>query len=206
MFMRQDFLRISGKTTLTEVANRMVQERAERALIVDHADRPQGMVARFELARTFPTNVNPFAIDSDYVSSRLVSEIMNRNLVTVTRDTPLEDAAELLHTQKCGALIVTHNGLLAGVLDELDILRAFVELFTSEKATLRITVEINDPQLDLLELVFNLAKTWNLRVTGCQVLTHADKRIGVLRISGQEQRGFTDELWRSGLKLINVRR
>ena len=64
-----------------------------------------------------------------------VSEIMHRDVVTVTPDTLVTRAAALMLTHKIGGLPVIgdHNRVL-GIITESDIFRAFVEMLPDEKA------------------------------------------------------------------------
>ena len=58
----------------------------------------------------YPPEVNPFAIlsrEADRVYAR-ASDIMSRKLQTVTPETPIEDAARIMQSNKISALLVVH--------------------------------------------------------------------------------------------------
>jgi acetoin utilization protein AcuB len=57
-----------------------------------------------------------------------VSRIMIQNPVTVTEETSLEDAARTLHNMKFGALPVTRDGRLVGIVTDSDLLRCLIDL------------------------------------------------------------------------------
>ena len=64
-----------------------------------------------------------------------VSEIMHRDVVTVTADTPITRAAMLMINHKIGGLpVVGEHNRVIGIVTETDIFRAFVETLPEEKA------------------------------------------------------------------------
>ena len=69
-------------------------------------------------------------------SSAEVGDVMHRNVVTVTPDTRIEQAATLMLNHKIGGLpVVDGDNKVVGIITETDIFSAFVEkLSTSEIA------------------------------------------------------------------------
>lgn len=61
----------------------------------------------------------------DLLKTVTVGEIMTRAVVTTRPETPLRDAAWLMHEQKVGALPVVTRGRLVGILTETDVLKTF---------------------------------------------------------------------------------
>ena len=56
-----------------------------------------------------------------------VKKIMATNLITVTSETPLLEAAQTMLKKKIGCLTVVDNGRLTGIITESDFLRLFVQ-------------------------------------------------------------------------------
>ncbi len=66
---------------------------------------------------------------SDYIMERiLVGGIMSHELVTVSPEAPVEEAARLILEHKIGGLPVVQGEELVGIITETDILRAFIDL------------------------------------------------------------------------------
>ena len=57
-----------------------------------------------------------------------VSRAMTRNVITVTPETHIQDAAKLLLTHRIGGLPVLKQGELHGIITETDLLNALVEV------------------------------------------------------------------------------
>ena len=100
-----------------------------RRLPIVVADTLVGILAQGDLNRAQPSALS----DSQEEFARVmegtpVSRIMIQNPVSVTEDTSLADAAQTLHTMKFGALPVTRDGRLVGIVTDSDLLRCLIEL------------------------------------------------------------------------------
>lgn len=62
-----------------------------------------------------------------------VQEVMTPKVLTVTPDTPLVEAARLLHDHKIGGLPVVDGRAVVGIITEMDLLEAFIELLATDK-------------------------------------------------------------------------
>jgi len=63
----------------------------------------------------------------------MVQEVMTPKVLTVTPDTPLVEAARLLHDHKIGGLPVVDGRAVVGIITEMDLLEAFIEFLTAYK-------------------------------------------------------------------------
>ncbi len=73
-----------------------------------------------------------------YLLAKLqVKEIMTKDVITTTPDTPVEEAARLMVTHKIGGLPVVngHNDVV-GVITETNIFETFVEMCASGESAL----------------------------------------------------------------------
>jgi acetoin utilization protein AcuB len=62
-----------------------------------------------------------------------VEEVMTPHPLTVTPETPLLEAARLLHDRRIGGLPVVEGGAVVGIITETDLLGAFIEMFEPNK-------------------------------------------------------------------------
>jgi acetoin utilization protein AcuB len=61
----------------------------------------------------------------DALKTVTVADVMTRAVLTVQPETPLRDAARLMHERKVGALPVVSGGRITGILSETDVLKTF---------------------------------------------------------------------------------
>jgi acetoin utilization protein AcuB len=100
-----------------------------RRLPIVVADMLVGILAQGDLNRAQPSALT----DSQEQYARVmeetpVSRLMIQNPVTVSEETSLADAAQTLHTMKFGALPVTRDGRLVGILTDSDLTRCLIDL------------------------------------------------------------------------------
>lgn len=82
-----------------------------------------------------------------YLDRTEVNAVMTRGVVTVTPQTTLEEAAEILLKRKIGALAVVEDGELVGIITTSDILKGFLEVMgASAEGSVRIDL-LNRPLL-----------------------------------------------------------
>lgn len=118
---------ISPNTSLSEAHRLMKQKRVRRLPVVEN-DRLVGIVALSDVLEAEPSGATTLSIyEINYLLAELkVDKIMKRNVITVTPDTPIREAAELMLTHKIGGLPVVQDGKLVGIITESDIFRMIV--------------------------------------------------------------------------------
>jgi CBS domain-containing protein len=80
-------------------------------------------------------------------SSVEISEVMQRDVVTVAPDTPVTDAARLMIRHTIGGLpVVDGKGHVVGVITETDIFKAFVALHSDSVAPTKDPVRASRPK------------------------------------------------------------
>ena len=101
-----------------------------------------GIVSKYDIARGFPSNLNPFSLEvfEDSVS-RPVSSVMTKKLLTITPDCPIEDAARTIRSNRIGALPVLRDNKLIGIITESDVFEAFINMTAAKSGGVRIVVE-----------------------------------------------------------------
>jgi acetoin utilization protein AcuB len=84
------------------------------------------------LAMQSPFVLHERSDDDTLLRNVVAGDCMTASPLTVEADAPAVTAADLMRTYKFGALPVMHNGGMVGIVTISDILRSYVELFSSE--------------------------------------------------------------------------
>jgi len=138
---------ITPDASLQAALNLMHEHRFRRLPVVDKRGRLVGIVSERDLLYASPppgTLLRGLALNH-VLTERRVDEIMTRNVLTVTPETFVEDAARLMVDNKVGGLpVVDGDNHIAGVITETDVFRAFIELYRAGHAGLYLTVEAPD--------------------------------------------------------------
>jgi acetoin utilization protein AcuB len=118
-----------------------------------------GLVTEDDLLKAEPstaTSLSVWEIHSllDKITTR---DVMVREVITTTEDTPIEEAAHLMLEHKIGCLPVLRDDKLVGIITESDIFRTFMELFSARQKGLRITLEVPDREGELAKVAQAIA-------------------------------------------------
>lgn len=122
----------------------LMRERKVRRLpVLDASGQMVGIVSDKDLLHAAPSPATSLSVyELHYLLSKLtIKQVMSRPVITVTPDTPLEEAARIMADNKIGGLPVVEGGKLVGIITETDIFKILLELLGARAAGLRITVE-----------------------------------------------------------------
>jgi acetoin utilization protein AcuB len=81
----------------------------------------------------------------NYLLSKItVERVMAKNVITVTEDTPLEEAARIMADEQIGALPVMKGEKLVGIITETNLFRIFLELLGARSEGVRVSFLVKD--------------------------------------------------------------
>ncbi len=120
----------------------MRREKVRRFPVVDKKGKLVGIVARSDLLYASPSPVTSLNVwEVTYLLSQVkVEEVMTKEVITVTEDCPIEEAARTMADNKIGGLPVMRDDMVVGIITESDLFRSFLELFGGRQKGTRLTV------------------------------------------------------------------
>jgi len=83
---------------------------------------------------------------------------MSADVITVSPDVPLEEAARIMADNKIGGLPVVEDDQLVGIITETDIFKVFLEMLGARDKGLRITVEIPEQKGEMARVTTAIAR------------------------------------------------
>jgi acetoin utilization protein AcuB len=210
MWMTRDPVTILPTMQVADAAALMARKQIRRLLVVEPREHGQfllGIIAARDVLRVYPPEINPFAVEVPVLRQSLteVGDIMHHELITTTPETPIEDAASLMRSEKIGSLPVLRKGLLAGIITESDMFRAFVSLFSPVENSVRITFDARAGE-DVMEVLLEMSRRANVRVASLIWTTVDNQPICVVRIVGGGVEKMLEDLWETGHIVLNVMR
>ncbi|MEW6298978.1 MAG: CBS domain-containing protein [Thermodesulfobacteriota bacterium] len=126
-WMTKSVITVKPQDTLRQARERMAKYRVNQLPVVVN-DRLVGIVTDRDVRDAYPSSLRLFRgkdVD-EFGDSHIVEEVMTYNVVTVSPQTPLRDAALQLRRQRFGALPVVENGKLVGIITRSDLLDAML--------------------------------------------------------------------------------
>jgi acetoin utilization protein AcuB len=126
--MTRNPVAVGPTTNLRQVLIRMKEDDCRQLPVIGEDKRVIGIVTDRDvrLAMNSPLVLHERWQDEALLDAVTVEGCMTANPLTVTKDTPLYQAAQLLCDHKFGALPVTKDGQLVGIVSVTDILRRFI--------------------------------------------------------------------------------
>jgi acetoin utilization protein AcuB len=136
--MRSPVVTIEPGATIRQAVASMTRNKLRHLPVVE-AGRLVGIVTDRDLRQAVfaPIVQERPGVGDDAVDVIPVREVMTWAVVTVRPTTDLRDAARLMHEQKIGALPVTDDERLVGILTESDVLVVLEELLRANVSTVR---------------------------------------------------------------------
>lgn len=131
-----------------DALKRMHQEHIRRLPVLDSRGRLVGIVTESDLQNASPSEATTLSIwEINYLLSKItVERVMTKNIITVTEETTLEEAARIMADNKIGALPVVNGDDLVGIITETDLFKIFLEFMGARYPGVRVSVvTLNQP-------------------------------------------------------------
>lgn len=199
---------ITADTPVEEALKRMREVHVRRFPVVNKAGKLVGIVAEKDLLYASPSPATSLSIhELHYLLSKLtVSEVMKPDVVTVTEDTPVEDAARIMADQKIGSLPVVRDGRLVGIITETDLFKLFLELLGARKKGVRLTMLLPDVKGTLAKVTELIAqKGGDIIALGTFLGEDPSNFLAAIKIADVPKDTLVEALQPLALKMIDAR-
>ena len=151
---------ISADAPMEEALKQMREKGFRHLPVVGKSGKLVGIVSETDLLYASPTSAASLSIyEMQYLLSRLtVGQVMTKDVITVTEDTPVEDAASIMTDHKIGGLPVLRDGEIIGIITETDLFKLFLELLGARKKGVRLTLLVPDVKGTLSKITTAIAQ------------------------------------------------
>jgi acetoin utilization protein AcuB len=150
---------VTCATPITEALRTMREGHVRRLPVLDEQGKMVGIISEKDLIYAAPslgTSMSIYEVHY-YLSRLLVNELMTKDVITVTPDTPLEEAARVMADNKIGGLPVMDGTNLVGIVTETDIFKVFLELLGARQPGLRVTLRIPERKGEIARITTAIA-------------------------------------------------
>ncbi len=136
---------ISADSSIPDAQELMSRCQVKR-LPVMQDDKLVGVVSKEDIAGASPSKATSLSAgEITYLLSNIkISSIMSKNVIAISSDSLLEEAATMMRNNDIGFLPVVENGKLIGVITKNDIFDAFITLLGFRDPGTRLTIEVQD--------------------------------------------------------------
>jgi acetoin utilization protein AcuB len=125
---------------------------------------------------------------------------MRKNPITVTPDTPFEDALRMGQEKKIGSFPVVEDGKLVGITTESDIVRFLIHALGIHEEGSRITIVGSKEEWGWLDKVISIADRHKVIILSMIVVPHpkGGEWMIALRLNTKDPKAIIQELKKEG--------
>jgi acetoin utilization protein AcuB len=202
--MTKNPITVDSETLVLDAQKIMKENNIRRLPIVDKG-KLVGIVTQHDLLEAAPSPATSLSIhELNYLLSKMkVKEIMKKNPVTLTPDTPFEEALRIGQEKKIGSFPVVDNGKLVGIATESDIIRFVTRILGIREEGSRITIEGLGGKLGDLERIVSIVNQHHTIVLSMMSLPRPEKKdwMIVLRLKTNDPEPIVKDFKKAGFNV-----
>ncbi len=204
--MHTNLITISPETSLIEAKDLLDSNNIDHLLVVNKEGKLKGILSDRDLKQNWASPANTLSThELDYVLEKiLVKMIMVKTVVTITTETTIERAAQIMQSNNINSLPVMEKEELVGIITSTDVMGVLLEAIGMNEESVRICVLVSDRIGKIAEvgallrdLTINIQSmiTWPVR-------NYPETHQLVLRLSGDDGPRAVAALNKNGFKVL----
>lgn len=144
--MTRPVLSVFPDTPIQDALVRMRKERVSRYPVIDKSGKLVGIVSEDDLLHASPSDVTSLSVwEINYLLSKITIErVMTTDVITVTEDIPLEEAARIMADHRVGGVPVVKGKSVVGMITQTDLFQVFLEMLGARESGLRLTALVKE--------------------------------------------------------------
>lgn len=193
--------------TIVDALQLMKKEKIRRVPVVK-SGKLVGIVSDKDLLNASPSQATSLSVwELNYLLSKItVAEVMTKEVIFVSEDTPIEEAARIMADNKIGGLPVMRNSGVVGIITETDLFRLMLELTGAREAGLRATFLLEDKPGELAKVTNAVAeKEGNVIAIGTFLGDDQATREVMMKVGGLTENDFRKILEQFATKIKDLR-
>lgn len=169
-YMTRHPVMVEPTMSIVEAQGIMAETNVRHLPVVETGKRLVGLITR-ERMRIPPTelaSLNVWEI-TRFLSNMTIEDVMvkREDVITTTADIALEKAAQVMIQNKIGCLPVLEEGIVVGIITEIDMMAQLTELLGVSTAGVRVTIRMPNEKGELAKLISAIAEHgWGIYASG----------------------------------------
>jgi len=205
--MSRPVISVSPDAPINEVLAMFKKEHIRRAPVMK-GGKLLGIVSERDLLNASPSSVTTLSVwELNYLISKVtVKRVMTRKVITVEKDTPIEEAARIMADKKIGGMPVVSAGKVVGIITETDLFKMFLELMGARQKALRVTATIPEQPGELAKLTKAIANNGGDFISfGMFSGPDANSRVVTFKVEGIKKEKIKEVLDNIVVKFWDIR-
>jgi acetoin utilization protein AcuB len=158
-----------------EALRLMHSEDVRRLPVVDNHGKMVGIVSELDLLKVSPSPATSLSVyEIPYLLAKIkMKNVMTKDVVTVTEDTPLEEAARVMADNRIGGLPVMRGDDIVGIITETDLFKTFMEMLGGREEGVRISMFVPNEEGVLAKITGQIAEM-GINITALSTIAGED--------------------------------
>ncbi len=206
-FMSTDLVTVQVNTPILD-AQKIMREKNIKRLPVMKNGKLVGLVTKHMLLEASPSPATTLSVyELNYLISKMtVKDIMVKDPVTLTPDTPVEEAIRLGTEKGIGGFPIVENGELVGIITQSDITKVIYEVLGIKGEGRRITIAGLGDRLGELKDIIEIMDKHKVAVYSLVTIPRKEKGeiVVIIRVESQNVDQLVEEMKSKGIKVTDV--
>jgi acetoin utilization protein AcuB len=199
---------VTEGASVDEALHLMRSEKVRRLPVLNKRGQLVGIVSEKDLLYASPSPATTLSIyEIPYLLSKIkMWDIMAQDVITVTEDTPLEEAARIMADNKVGGLPVTRGDKLVGIITETDLFKVFLEMLGAREDGIRLSMLVPAEKGVLAKIAGKIAEMGgNILALGTMMGEDPTNREMAIRVADVSEGQLVSAMEGLGLEILDVR-
>jgi len=191
-------------------ARAIIRDKGIRHLpVLDKSHHLVGLVTDQDIREAAPSDATSLSVhELHYLLGKLKVSAFTTpkaKLITITPDTIIEKAVQLMHDHKIGCLPILDEERLVGIITQTDVLDLFVDLFGLKTMGTRLTITLEDKP-GQLHGALEVIKNHHVNIISVVTPTFKvqGKRVAAIRVETQDCANIVKGLENAGYKVLST--
>jgi acetoin utilization protein AcuB len=205
--MSRPVISVSPEESINDVLAMFRKEHIRRAPVIKEG-KLAGIVSERDLLNASPSSATTLSVwEMNYLISKVrIKDVMTKKVITVDKDTPIEEAARIMADKKIGGLPVTSSDKVVGMITETDLFKVFLELMGARHKATRVTATIRERPGELAKVTGAIASNGGDFISfGMFSGPDANSRIITFKVQGLKKEKIKEVLQDVVLKFWDIR-
>ncbi len=166
-YMTNKPITASVDISISDAAETMRVSKVRRLPLVDGSGVLQGIITDRDVRQATPSAATTLdKHELSYLLGKLTAKsIMTRNVITISGEATIEEAALLMYKRRIGGLVIVDSeNKVRGIITETDIFKVFVDTMGLLEGKTRLTINAND-RIGVLGEISNVFRDLSLNIT-----------------------------------------
>jgi acetoin utilization protein AcuB len=202
--MLRDFVKVTPDTLVKDAQKKLEDSKLWMLLVVDEKDRLVGYVRKEDISAALPSLMTSLEKhELNYLMSKLtVEKIFRTDIKTVSPETEIEGAADMMYEMNlAGLAVVDADGELIGYINRNVMLDVLAEEMGYREGGSRLTLEVEDRSGVIYE-VSGVIANMKISIISTGTFFYNGRRIVVVRIDTEDPSPVAAALTDRGYKLV----